>query len=176
MEKGSMSGWMTIASVFLSGIFGLLTALLTWIMASRREKRRFYLELKLKEWQDLELLYANSIALVDKIAQVTKSENDYSTVIDQMTLISAQISIRGSEAVSKQYHIVADGLSVWTSLYQNSKPSKIGGSNLSMLTSENIAFRDKADELFSELLKDIRVYIDTVKSELAKTKPNERKG
>lgn len=108
MAKDITSEWFTLISVFLSGIFGLLTALITWSLANRREKRRLSQEYRRKEWQDLELLYANSIAVIDKIAQVTKAANDYSGIIDQMTLVSAQISIRGSEAVNKQYHIVAD--------------------------------------------------------------------
>lgn len=172
MEKGTTSGWISIVSIFLSGAFGLLTAWVTWVMATRREKRRFSLELNLKEWQDLELLYANSIAVIDKIAQVTKSGNDYSSVIDQMTMVSAQISIRGSEAVNKQYHIVSEGISVWTALYQNSKPEKIGEGRLAMITTEHIKNRDDADKVFAELVKDIRQYIELVKSELAVSKPS----
>lgn len=171
MAKDITSEWFTLISVFLSGIFGLLTALITWSLANRREKRRLSQEYRRKEWQDLELLYANSIAVIDKIAQVTKAGNDYSGIIDQMTLVSAQISIRGSEAVNKQYHIVADSLAIWTGAYQISKPKKVGESNLSMVTTENLKAKDAADEIFKELLKNMSVYIEIVKTELKNTKP-----
>lgn len=92
--KDITSEWFTLISVFLSGIFGLLTALITWSLANRREKRRLSQEYRRKEWQDLELLYANSIAVIDKIAQVTKAGNDYSGIIDQMTLVSVDIPLK----------------------------------------------------------------------------------
>lgn len=171
MTKDITSQWFTLVSVFLSGMFGLLTAMVTWSLANRREKRRLSQEYKRKEWQDLELLYANSIAVIDKIAQVTKAGNDYSGVIDQMTLVSAQISIRGSEAANKQYHIVGDLLAIWTGAYQISKPKKVGEGNLSILTTENLKAKDAADEIFKELLKDTAKYIEIVKAELKNTKP-----
>ncbi len=145
--------------------------MIIWSLANRRERRRLSHEYRHKKWQDLELLYANSIAVIDKIAQVTKAGNDYSGVIDQMTLVSAQISIRGSEAVNKQLHIVGDSLAIWTGAYQISKPQKVGESNLSMVTTENLKAKDAADEIFKELLKNMSVYIEIVKTELKNTKP-----
>lgn len=174
MEKETISIWLPITSVFLSGIFGLFTALLTLTLANKKEKRRLSLELKRKEWQDLELLYANSIAVTDKIVQVTKAGNDYLTVIDQMTLVSAQIAIRGSESVNRQYQVVGDTLSVWTSAYQMGKPKKISGSHLAMISTENIKYQEMADEIFKDLVKDIQQYINTVKNELKAAKPKDQ--
>lgn len=173
MEKEKLLLWVPIMSVFISGVFALLTTWVTWTLANRREKKRLSLELNRKEWQELELLYANSIALIDKIVQTTKADDDYLQVIDQMTVVSAQISIRGSETVNKQYQVVGNTLSVWTSAYQRSKPHKIGDSNQGIITTENIKYRDMADEIFKkELLKDIQEYIQIVKAELKNSKPS----
>ena len=41
-----------ILTVFLSGLFGLLVAVLTWNLASKREKKKFKQDLELREFKE----------------------------------------------------------------------------------------------------------------------------
>lgn len=167
MEKFDISSLIT---VFISGIFGLIVAIVTWRLANKREKQKFNLEFAKTELKDKEELYTSILASIHKSVRYTKGQNDYSDLIDENTLILAKSKILATKKINIQLEEVHDIIEVWSSIYSQSLPKRIDGTDMGIISSEDSKYREKAEELIPHLQKAMGKLVVEIKTELNKLK------
>lgn len=159
-----------LITVFVSGLFGLLVALLTWKLANQRERRKFQIELRLREHKEREELYVSILANLDKVIRITKSGQDYSTLLTELSLNSARANILASEKINEQLGLVSDKLYVWSTEFRKGLPTKIGESGFGMISNKDFEHQDKAKDLYPELITQINKLVTDIKTELKESK------
>jgi hypothetical protein len=155
-----------ILTAFLSGLFGLLVAVVTWNLASKREKEKFKQDLSLREFKEKEELYISILSSFDKTVRYTKSGKDYSDLFNDLTLITAKSQLLATKKINKKVSEISNVLYVWSSNYRQSLPEKIEGTNFGMVSNFDSEYKEKADEVYPELLKLINELVDVIKKEL----------
>ena len=161
---------MQIDSSIITGISTLLAVGITLFFTTKREKSKFIQELMMKEYTDLESFYINLIASIEKTKRYTERGESYKELLDETSLISAKVNLIASASISEQIGMVSDILFEWSSNYRKSLPTKIGDTGIGMISNIDIKFRDKADEIYPTLNKEIGKLIELIKEELTKQK------
>ena len=165
-----MEELMPIINVFVSGLFGLIIALVTWFLANQRENKKFKQELRLRDYKDNEALYVSVLAALEKVIRATKSREEYFDMFDELALISARMTLHASYNVNKQFEIVSDKMYEWSSVFRQGMPSKIGDTGLGMFSTNNIGYRAKADAIYPELETEIQNLISVIRVEIERLK------
>lgn len=155
-----------LMTVFVFGLFGLLVALLTWKLANQRERRKFQIELRLREHKEREELYVSILANLNKVIRITKSGQDYSTLLTELSLNSARANILASEKINEQLGLVSDKLYIWSTEFRKGLPTKIGESGFGMISNKDFEHQDKAKDLYPELITQISKLVTDIKTEL----------
>lgn len=156
----------SLITVFVSGIFGLMVAIVTWRLANKREKQKFNLEFAKTELKDKEELYISILASIDKTVRYTTREIDYSDLIDENTLILAKSKLLATKKINIQLEEIHDIIEVWSSNYRKSLPKRIEGIDMGIISTEDSKYRKKAKELIPHLQKAMGELVDEIKSEL----------
>ena len=162
--------FMPMLTVFLSGLFGLLVAIVTWRLASQREKEKFKQELAYREFKEMEDLYASLLSTADMIVRFTKAGKDYAELFNDLTLVMAKSQLLASNTVNDKFSELSEIIYEWSTEYRNSLPEKIGDTNFGIASTKGVKHREKADELFPELKKIIGDLVEIIKEELTDLK------
>jgi hypothetical protein len=160
----------SLITVFISGIFGLIVAIVTWTLANKREKQKFNLEFAKTELKDKEELYTSILASLDKTVRYTTRGKDYSELINENTLILAKSKLLATKKINIQLEEIHNIIEVWSSNYRQSLPKRIDGIDLGIISSEDSKYREKAEKLIPHLQKAMGKLVDEIKSELNKLK------
>ncbi|MEQ8909391.1 MAG: hypothetical protein RIC95_09375 [Vicingaceae bacterium] len=159
-----------ILTVFISGLFGLIVAIVTWKLASRKEKEKFKQEVALRDYKDREELYISMLSTLDMIVRYTKRGKDYSELFTKLTYTVAKAEILAPGSINAKFHEVSEIIYSWSSEYKQSLPSTIGDSGFGIASSQDEIHRERADKLFPELTTSINELVKIIKTELEKMK------
>lgn len=155
-----------IVSVFISGLFGLLVAVITWKLANQREDRKFRRENHLNTIKEKEKLYAEVIATIDKTIKLIYGGKDIDTVLNDLSINAARINLSSTERIIEKLNAVNEKIEAWTFEYRKSLPKRIGDTGLGMVSSEDIKHKTAADKIYSEVVIVIQELVHEIKSEL----------
>ena len=158
----------SLITVFTSGIFGLIVAIVTWKLANKREKRKFNLEFARTELKDKEELYISILASIDKTVKYTTREKDYSELINENALMLAKAKLLAPKEINIQLEKIYDIIEAWSSNYRQSLPKRIEGVNMGVISTEDVKYRKKAEEIIPHLQKAMGELVGEIKSELNK--------
>lgn len=158
----------SLITVFISGIFGLIVAIVTWRLAIKREKQKFNLEFAKTELKAKEELYVSILASIDKTVKYTSRAKDYSDLIDENTLILAKSKLLSTKKINIKLEEIHDIIEVWSSNYRQSLPKRIDGIDMGIITSEDSKYRKKAEKLIPHLQKAMGELVEEIKYELNK--------
>lgn len=157
-----------IITVMISGFFGLIVAITTWKLANRRETARFKLDIEYKDLKDKEDLYITILASIDKTIKLTKTGESYKDLLEEYSLNSAKMNILGAHHLNLKLGKVSDILYEWSTVYKESLPKKIGDTNFAISTNLDYEHRQKANEIYITLKKEINELVEEIKLELDK--------
>jgi len=161
---------MQLESSIITAISTLLAVLITLYFTNKREKSKFFQDLKLKEFNDLEAFYIKLLASLEKTKNYTKHGENYKELFNDNSLISAKANILAPDDINKKIGEVSDLLYEWSSLYRKSLPTKIDDSGLGMISNSDYEYRKKANEVYIELQKEISILVEMIKEELKRQK------
>ncbi len=157
-------------TVFISGIFGLIVASLTWVFAYQLEKRKFRKSIELQELKDKEAMYIALLSTINKSIRVVKNNEDSSTLVEELSISSAKTHLFGTTVINARIQKISDLLYSWSIEYKSGMPQKIGGTGFSMVSNMDFEHRDKANALFIELSKEVHDLVIEIKTELQNLK------
>ena len=113
-----MNDILPLITVFLSGLFGLLVAIVTWTLAIRKDNSKFNQELLYRYYKDKENFYVSILANLDKTIRFTKARKDYSELFDELTKNSAKTNLYGTKAINDKLLEVSEKLFEWSTEYK----------------------------------------------------------
>ena len=157
-------------SSIITAVSTLLAVGITLFFTTKREKSKFIQDLRLKEYSDIETFYLDLIASLEKTKKYTERGEDYKKLFDETSMISAKANLIAPNNINEQIGNVSEILYEWSSNYRKSLPTKIGNSGLGMISNIDIKFKDKADEIYPTLNKEIGKLIEMIKEELSRQK------
>jgi len=122
--------------------------------------------LKSKKYNNIESLYVNLIASLNKTIKYTKGGENYNELVNELSIISAKVSLIAPDNINKQTETVSDVLYEWSSYYRKSLPTQIEGTNFGIHSNTNSELRDRAEEIYPILNWEIGKLIEMIKIEL----------
>lgn len=152
--------------IFITAVSTLLGVALTLFFTNRREKNRFLLDNKHKEYLELRNFYVELIASLDKTIRLTEAGESYINMTNEMSIITSKSYLIASENVNNKLIEISILMYQWSSLYKKSLPKKIGDTDFSIQTSEDSKYRNQENEINPELKTEIGKLIDLTKDEL----------
>jgi hypothetical protein len=161
-----------ILTVFISGLFGLIVAVVTLELVDRRENKKFKKEMALRDYKEHEELYISILSSLDKIVKFTHRGKEYEELFEDLTYISAKSQLLAAKKVNDKFSEVSEILYVWTTEYKASLPTRIGGTNLGLVTSLVNKHKEKSDEIYPDLINSINELVRDIKIELINLKDN----
>ncbi|UBM61352.1 hypothetical protein LA303_07930 [Candidatus Sulfidibacterium hydrothermale] len=170
MNHDYTNNLISIFTVFISGLFGVIVAIVTWELANQREKRKFKQELQIRELNDKKELYVALLASLDMIIRMTKNNNNYSDIFEDLSINSAKIRIMATDSINDKLTVISQIIHNWSSAYRQSLPTKIADSNLGVVTNLDYKHREQADKIYPILMKEINELVDCIKTELEEIK------
>jgi len=161
---------MELGSSIITAVSTLLAVGITMFFTTKREKSKFIQDLKLKEFSDLESFYVSLISTIEKTKKYTEHGDDYKELINENSILSAKANLLAPNSINEQLGKVSSVMYDWSSYYRKSLPTKIGNTGLGMVSNTDSNFRDKANEIYPTLNREIGKLIELIKEELNKQK------
>lgn len=158
--------YIPLITVFISGLFGLLVAILTWMMANRREKRKFKQDFAILDLRAKEDLYVAVLASLDKTIRKTESAEEFENHHEEFSLISAKVNLLSTEIINEKLAEVSNILFRWSTEYKQSNPKKIPNTDFGYVTNLDSGHRRKANEIYLELMDSMIDLVNEIKKEL----------
>lgn len=159
----------------VTALSALLGVALTLHFTNQREKSKFFQDLKIKENDTIKSFYVDLIASLEKVQRYTERGKDYSELIDEGSVLSAKANLISPNNINQKLASVSDAIFIWSSYYRKSLPTKLGDTNMSIVSTEQNEFRKKADEFYPNLKKEIEELIVLIKTELKKNEESLKK-
>lgn len=166
MGNTESSSLIPLITVFISGVFGLIVAIVTWKLANHRENRKFKYEQNILDYKEKKDLYVRLLATLDKSIRITRRDENFSNQHEELSLISAQIRILGSERINNKLYEVSDLLFEWSTEYKRGLPKKLGNTDLRMISTQDSPHIKKAEELYPSLAKQMVELAKLIEKEL----------
>jgi hypothetical protein len=150
----------------ITALSALLGVALTMYYTNKHENSKFIQELKLKQHDEIKSFYIDLIASLEKVKRYTQEGRDYDEIITEGSLLSAKANLVSPIHVNEKLAEVSEALYIWSSYYRKSLPTKLGDTQLTIISTEQGQFRKKADETYPNFKKEMRELIIIIKTEL----------
>lgn len=143
---------MLILGALVSGLFGLIVALITWKLSGKREKIKFGQEFKLKEYKEMEVFYASLLATLEKLVKFIKTDVEQTELQNELSLLFAKAVLYSNKEINDRLNSIGEKLFEWSSEYRKSLPMKIGDSSHGIVSNFTVEHGERADELYPALI------------------------
>lgn len=156
----------SIITVFVSGVFALLVALVTSFLTNRKEKRRYKQELEEKRYGAKQDRYVRIIASINKNVRSIKLGEDATDVAGEFSLLSAETTLMENAEFNQKFSDVDDAMRAWAVQHYQASPKKIGIMGLAMISSLDEDHKPEAKRLYAAFNKEMFEFIQLMKANL----------
>ena len=157
-------------TVIFSGVFGLLTAGMVWKLSIKREKYIFKRDFSTQDYKNTEIFFVEIIASLNKAISYTRNNKDYSTLHDEMSIISAKAYLLADKTINDQLVAISPILFEWSSEYKQGLPHKVGDTGLAYITSGDSVHTQNAEKIYILFVEEFKELIELMKQQLADLK------
>lgn len=155
-------------TVIISGFFGLLVALSTFWLTTRKEIALFERNSKKERIAKLEALYLDELAMFEKVIRYVESSQDCTSLYDEMARLNARMKLGASKIVLEHASKLSELIHVWSSEYAQGQPSKSVDRRFVMISSSQTPHREKAEQIYPQITETALKMIDAMREELQK--------
>ena len=166
-----MKEYIPLITVFVSGLFSLLVTLVTVSISNRKEDRRLTKDDKRVKYDKLENVYADTVALFEKVIRYVEHSGDVSDLWEQMSRSNSRLSLLASQEVRLQTESLSAAVFEWSAAYNRAKPKNIGDSGYAAISSNDLKFNEKARELYPSVNDGLVKLIALMREHLQKIEP-----
>ena len=150
----------------ITALSALLGVALTMYYTNKHENSKFIQELKLKQHDAIKSFYIDLIASLEKVKRYTQEGRDCVEIITEGSLLSAKANLISPIHINEKLAEVSEALYIWSSYYRKSLPTKLGDTQLSIISTEKEQLRRKADETYPYFREEMGKLITMIKTEL----------
>jgi hypothetical protein len=138
-------GIFVLATVTVSGLFGLLVALTTSRITRDHEKLLLRHHSKKEYIESIKTLFVDAISVLDtSIRNDGMGDKDHQ---QKITSVSSKLELLTTEEIFKQFEETGKAIDIWATQYRKGQPKNIG-EGMSIISSGDSAHQQKAVELF----------------------------
>lgn len=150
----------------LTGAFGVLVALVTWLLAGFREKQSFRRDIRKEHLAKLENLYASCIESLEMHIRTTHALGNYDEIGRAFSKQNALLRLLSTAEINDQNEKVSVILEEWATIYRRGEPKPIAGTNVGIISSGDSKFTARAKELWPGVNDEIVKFIQMMKVHL----------
>lgn len=160
-----------MSDALLTGAFGVVVAMVTWLLAGHRERQSFTRDLQRERGAKLENLYASCIEALEMSIRITRSMASYKEIEREHSKQNALLRLLSTEEINLQNEKVSELLERWSSLFRQGAPKPVGDAGVVIVKSGDSKYSQQADELWPQVNDELVVLIRLMTKHLA----NERR-
>lgn len=112
-----MSPWLSVLTVFLSGVFGLLVAIVSNRMVSSRDVIQHSRERAKAHYEEIKSLYAEHLSTLHLITTHTVNHMDETPLLGAFSDQDSKLALLSTPEVITQSDLIVDLLQRWASEY-----------------------------------------------------------
>ena len=157
---------MELEQAIVAGSFGVIVAIVTWLLAGLRELNIRKNEQKKERVEKLEQLYAQTISLLEMVIRVTKGASDSNDLEKELSENIGLLRLLASSQVNDQIEEISVLLSRWSTLHKKGAPNEMAG-DMVMISSQDSKYQKEAEELFPKVNESIVALIQLMKEHLS---------
>ena len=161
-----MEYYFPLITVFLSGLFALLVAVVTTLLATRKDTRTYRRERDRRRYENTEALYVDTIAILEKCIRDTERLEDYSELSDELPRLNARLELASTREIVGQYEVVGDVMSEWSTEYRRGAPKRVGDTGMAIISSHDPPHQTKAKGVYPKLNAEIVKLANLMKEHL----------
>jgi hypothetical protein len=154
------------STALIGGAFGLLVALITWMLAMLRERHVHERNTASDRRNKLEALYADEIALLERAIRLTLNGSDYTPLYDELSKTGARLRLLSTPAIVLQWQAAGHLLYEWSSAYRAGSPKQLGDTGFMMISSGDSEHSARAKEVYPKLNDALVQLIDEMRKHL----------
>ncbi|MBF9144381.1 hypothetical protein [Hymenobacter properus] len=146
-SKEELKTAVQLAPAVLAGLFGVVVAILSWMLGGRRERSKFRQDLLLQNYNSMEDFYVSLLEMLHEGIRYTESRLNYDEHYRAMSPLLSRAMLKAPEEVLEHLQTASDALSAWSSEYRQGLPAKIGDTGYAMVSTQDFPHQEKAREL-----------------------------
>jgi hypothetical protein len=146
-----MGEYLTLITVMVSGLFGLLVAVATSILANRREVITHRRHNAKETYEEVKATYCDSLASLEKCIRYITRDSEFPNLEAELASSSAMLQLIATEPILEQNVKVSDLMHAWSTEFIRGEPKKFAGSNTVTISSQDKPHRERAKALYPEL-------------------------
>jgi hypothetical protein len=167
-----MKHYVPLVTVFVSGLFGLAVAVVTLLLASRKEEAARRRQAAREAYEELKVVYADALACLEKCIREVSGQGTFPGLQESLAINSARVALVAPEDIVAQSHRVSDLVHEWSVEYRRGQPKPIGPKelNATLISSTDTRHREKASELYPQLMAACTDFANLMRSHLEKVR------
>lgn len=150
-----------------TGAFGVIVAMVTWLLAGHRERQNFRRDLQRERVAKLENLYAGCIEALEMSIRITHSMESYKEIGREHSKQNALLRLLSTKEINIQNEKVSDLLHQWSSLYRRGEPKPVGETGMAIIQSGDSKYSQQAKEMWPQVNDELVVLITLMTKHLA---------
>ena len=166
--------YLSLITVGIPGLFAIIVASITLLFANKREKWKYEQEQKNADKKEKQEMYIELISSLDKTMRAVKRGDNNSQSDNEISLISAKISLLASKKINDLLSDISILLYKWSSEYRQSLPKQVRDTNIGLISNLDFEHKEKADEIYPKMMKQIDKLVNVIKLELSELKKNKK--
>lgn len=155
-----------LITVLISGIFGLVVAVITWILANFRENKKFKRDFEISKLNEIKELYIFTLTSIDKTIRATRKLKDYDKIDDEFSFLTSKLNILASNEVNQKMKEVSDLIFIWSSEYRSGMPKRLGDSNFVTVSIQDKEHLNKSKDYYPIMMEKINELVELIKYEI----------
>lgn len=155
-----------MSDALLTGAFGVLVALVTWLLAGFREKQGFRRDRQKEHLSKLENLYASGIETLEMSIRATHTLGSYDEIARSFSKQNALLRLLSTGQINDQNEKVTALLEQWSTTYRRGEPKPVAGTNIGIISSGDSKFNAHAKELWPGVNDEIVILIRLMREHL----------
>jgi hypothetical protein len=164
-----MSDYLSFITVFVSGLFALVVALVTTYLANANDRQKHSRDVKRKRYDDTESLYVDVLATLETAIRETQHLQTSEETTAAFPRLNARLLLTSTPDIINQYETAGSLLYQWSSEYKRGPNQRIGEIGITTVSSGTLAHADKAKELYPKLNAEVVKLAELMKDHLKNT-------
>lgn len=148
-----MNEYLPLLTVFLSGLFGLAVAVVTSLIANRKDIRAQRREAAREAYEEAKSTYTDSLACLEKCLREVFGSASFLSLQQELAISSAKIQLIAPDNIIAQNHKVSDLMYAWSVEYSRGQPKPIGETGTVLISSHDRPHQEKAKEFYQQLME-----------------------
>lgn len=153
-------------TAFLTGAFGLAIAAMSVRLTQKKENEQHQREKRKARYEKVEVLYIDTLALLEKTIRYTESDKSYNDLQDDLSRLNARLQLSAPKNVMSQYEKVGSLIHHWSGEYRMGEPRKLGDGVVVYTPILNDEHKDKAEELYPRVETEMVELVASMKEHL----------